>query len=100
MDNALYRKFVVVCAEHRLYFFDGDSQKALLRFINELRDAYEMDVELAEREGWEPPIPQEYHLALLRQVADRFYSMQRMCAALVDPTATVPRVLNKKPLVA
>ena len=100
MNNALFREFVAVCAEHRLYFFDGESQKALLRFINELRDAYEMDVELAESEGWEPPIPQEYHLALLRQVADRFYSMQRMCAAVVEPTATSLRLLKKKPLFA
>jgi len=100
MDNALYREFVAVCAEHRLYFFDGESQTALLRFINELRDAYELDVELAASEGWEPPIPQGYRLALLRQVADRFYSMQHMCAAVVEPTATSLRLLKKKPIFA
>ncbi len=100
MDNALYREFVAVCAEHRLYFFDGESQTALLRFINELRDEYELDVELAADEGWEPPIPQGYRLALLRQVADRFYSMQRMCAAVVEPSASSLRLLKKKPLFA
>ena len=31
MDTALYHEFVVVCAEYRLHFFDGDSQKSLLQ---------------------------------------------------------------------
>ena len=100
MDNTLYREFVAVCAEHRLYFFERESQKALLRFINELRDEYELDIELAASEGWEPPILQGYRLALLRQVADRFYSMQRMCAAVVEPTGISMRLLRKKPIFA
>ncbi|HLL78407.1 MAG TPA: Zn-binding domain-containing protein, partial [Ktedonobacteraceae bacterium] len=45
-------------------------------------------------------IPQGYRLALLRQVADRFYSMQRMCAAVVEPTASSLRLLKKKPMFA
>ena len=96
MDSALYREFVAVCAEYRLYFFDGDSQKTLLRHIHVLQEEYESDLELAESEGWDPGVPQGYRLALLRQVADRFYSMQRMCAAVIEPTATSLRLLKKK----
>ena len=98
MDNALCREFVAVCAEYRLHFFDGESQTTLLRFINELREEFQLDVEQAASEGWDPPIPQGYRLALLRQVADRFYSMQRMCAAIVEPAA-FSRLL-KKPIFA
>src|SRR6266566_364964 len=100
MDNALYREFVAVCAEYRLHFFDGESQAALLRQIYELREAYDLDTSLAESDGWEPPIPQGYHQALLRQVADPFYSMQRMCAAVVEPPLTSLRLLRKKPIFA
>ena len=100
MDAALYREFVAVCAEYRLYFFDGESQTTLLRHIHAFREDYEADGELAESEGWTPDIPQGYRLALLRQVADNFYSMQRMCAAVVGPTATSLRLLKKKPIFA
>ena len=98
MDVALYREFVAVCAEYRLYFFDGNSQETLLRHIEELREAFDLDVKLAEDEGWIPDIPQGYRLALLRQVADRFYSMQRICAAVVEPMIFSLRLLKKKPL--
>lgn len=100
MDQALYRSFVAVCAEHRLYFFDGESQKELLRHIHEFRNDYDADIGLAESDEWEPAIPQGYRLALLRQVADSFYSMQRMCAAVVEPTAASLRILGKKALFA
>ena len=100
MDAALYREFVAVCARHRLYFFDGESQAALLRHIKDLREDYDLDVALAESDGWERAMPQGYRLALLRQVADRFYSMQRMCAAVVEPTPTSLRLLRKRPIFA
>src|SRR6266566_1679105 len=100
MDIALYREFVGVCACHRLHFFDGESQAALLRQIHKLREDYELDVQLAEDEEWEPSIPQGYRLALLRQVADRFYSMQRMCAAVVEPIPSSLRLLKKKQIFA
>jgi hypothetical protein len=100
MDTALYHEFVAVCAEYRLHFFDGDSQKSLLRNIKELHEEFDLDVELAESEGWSRDAPQGYHLALLRQVADRFYSMQRMCAAVVEPTNMSLRLLKKKPIFA
>jgi hypothetical protein len=100
MDGALYREFVAVCAEYRLYFFEGESQKALLRQIQEFRERYEADAILAEDEGWEPSIPQGYRLSLLRQVADPFYSVQRMCAAAVEPTTSSLRGLKRKHLFA
>jgi ATP-dependent helicase YprA (DUF1998 family) len=99
MDIALYREFVAVCSKNHLFFFDGDSQKLLLRHIHDFRESYESDTGLAEHEDWPPDIPQMYRLALLRQVADRFYSMQRMCAAVVEP-AQISIRLKKKPLFA
>ena len=100
LDTALYREFVAVCAEYHLYFFDGESQTTLLRHIHTFREDYEADCELAESEGWAPDIPQGYRLALLRQVADNFYSMQRMCAAVVEPTDGSLRLLKKKAIFA
>jgi len=100
MDTALYRKFVAVCACYRLHFFDGDSQAALLRQIQEFRENYESNITLAEEYEWEPAIPQGYRRALLRQVADRLYSMQRMCAAVVEPTATSLHSLKRKTIFA
>ncbi len=100
MDQALYRTFVAVCAQHRLHFFDGKSQQELLSQMRGFRDDYTMDSDLAESDEWEPPLSQGYRLALLRQVADPFYSMQRMCAAVVEPTTASLRILSKKPLFA
>lgn len=98
MDNALYREFVAVCGEYRLHFFDGDSQEELLRRIQELREFYDLDAALAGEDGWEPSIPQGYRVALLRQVADPFYSMQRMCAAVMEPLPVSLKLLKKKPI--
>jgi len=100
MDQALYRAFVAVCAHHRLHFFDGQSQQDLLKQIQRFRTEYEADINIAENDIWEPSIVQGYRLALLRQVADPFYSMQRMCAAVVEPTTASLRSLSKKPLFA
>ena len=98
MDTGLYHDFVAVCAHYRLHFFDGDSQIALLSQIQDVRENYDLDVKQAEDDGWDPSIPQEYRLALLRQVADRFYSMQRMCAAVIEPMPSSLRLLGKKPV--
>ncbi len=100
MDTNLYRDFVAICAQYRLHFFDGASQTDLLGQIHTLREDYDLDVALAEDDGWEPPILQGYRLALLRQVADRFYSMQRMCAAVVEPIPNSLRLLKRKPIFA
>ena len=95
MNNALYREFVGVCAQYHLHFFDGESQKDLLRCMQKLRDIYKMDIEYAQDDEWEPDIPQGYRLALLRQVAAPFYSMQRMCAAVVEPMPATLRQLKR-----
>ncbi len=98
IDQKLYCTFVSVCAEHHLYFFDGESQRELLRQIQELHESYELDIAVALDDEWSPSIPQGYHLAFLRQIADPFYSMQRMCAAVVEPNQASLRQLRRKPL--
>lgn len=100
MDTGLYRDFVAVCTQYRLHFFDGESQTALLNHIHAFGEDYEQDITIADDEEWEPSLPQAYRVALLRQVADRFYSMQRMCAAVIEPLAKSLRQLRKKPVFA
>ncbi len=97
MNNELYCEFVAVCAKHHLYFFDRDSQQTLLRQMQDLRENYD-DIISAKEDGWDPDILQGYRVALLRQVADRFYSMQRMCAAVVEPAPGSLRQLKRKPV--
>jgi hypothetical protein len=96
IDEKLYSEFIAICAKYRLYFFDGESQKDLLHRMQDLREDYNLDIEQALDEEWEPPIPQAYRMALLRQVADPFYSMQRICAAVVEPTPASLRQLKRK----
>lgn len=96
MDNGLYREFVAVCAQKRLHFFDGTSQEKLLKDIGYFEEVYDGDAEAAEDDQWEPSLSEAYRLALLRQVADRLYSMQRMCVAVVEPAPTVLRALKKR----
>lgn len=100
MDQALYNEFVGVCARYHLYFFDGESQENLLRQIQTLREDYELDIQQAQDDEWEPDISLAYRLALLRQIADPFYSMQRMCAAVVEPRTIFLKQLRRKPLFA
>lgn len=100
MNQKLYDEFIYVCARHHLYFFDGESQKELLHRMRELRTDYDLDIEQALDEEWEPAIAQGYRLALLRQVADPFYSVQRMCAAVVEPRPASLKQLRRKPLLA
>lgn len=96
IDHKLYREFVIVCAQKRLHFFDGTSQEKLLKDIGYFEDVCDGDAEIAEDDEWDPSPSESYRLALLRQVADRLYSMQRMCVALVEPTPTVLRALKKR----
>jgi Distinct helicase family with a unique C-terminal domain including a metal-binding cysteine cluster len=98
IDQTLYNEFVAVCAEYHLYFFDGESQQELIRQTLQLQRDYNLDIEVAIDDEWCPSIVQGYSLALLRQVADPFYSMPRMCAAVVEPTPTALRHLKRKQL--
>ncbi len=98
IDQNLYCTFVSVCAKHRLYFFDGESQKDLLSQIQDLHETYALDINSALDDEWLPSVLQGYRLAFLRQVADPFYSMQRMCAAVVEPNQASLRQLKRKTL--
>jgi ATP-dependent helicase YprA (DUF1998 family) len=98
LDLELQREFIIVCAQYDLYFFDGDSQEQLLRRIREFRQDYENNAALAIGETWQPSLIPGYRLALLRQVADRFYSLPRMCIAVVEPTPAAFKALRRKSL--
>ncbi|MBX5451751.1 MAG: DEAD/DEAH box helicase [Thermogemmatispora sp.] len=95
LDQKLQREFIAVCAEHNLYFFDGDSQSQLLQLIRRFRSEYEGQIEIAETEEWLPSFIPGYRRALLRQVADRFYSLPRMCIAIIEPAPAAFRALKR-----
>ncbi len=98
MDQELYNEFIHVCASYYLYFFDGESQRDLLHTIQNFRHTYGLDIEQAREDEWAPAISQGYRMALLRQVADPFYSIQRMCAAVVEPRPASVKQLRRKAL--
>ncbi|WP_069804659.1 DEAD/DEAH box helicase [Thermogemmatispora onikobensis] len=96
LDGKLQREFIIVCSKYDLYFFDGDSQKELLRRIHEFRQDYQENEDLAIAEDWTPALIPGYRRALLRQVADRFYSLPRMCIAIIEPAPAAFRALHRK----
>nr|BBH93040.1 hypothetical protein KTA_12390 [Thermogemmatispora argillosa] len=98
LDEKLYREFLIVCSQYNLYFFDGDSQQQLLRYMREFRQDYAGDAIQASQEEWKPALIPAYRRALLRQVADRFYSLTRLCIAVVEPAPVAFKALRRKAL--
>jgi ATP-dependent helicase YprA (DUF1998 family) len=85
LDDHLYAAFVSVCARYNLHFFDGADQKKLLEECILFEKYYGGDLGLALNSEWLPSAPVRYRLALLRQVADPYYSLAAACAAVVRP---------------
>lgn len=96
LDDRLYRAFVTVCADFHLHFFDqeGNSQAHLLHDIQQYQERYaDLRTLLEEGQGVTPPA--RFRQALLRQVADPFYSLYSACAAVVEPTESAMRAMDR-----
>ena len=97
LDERLYIAFVSVCRDFYLHFFDreGRSQEQLIEDVKRFGDYYDADLQIALEERWRPSPPPRYHQALLRQIADPFFSLYAVCAAVVEPSKAAIRHLTK-----
>lgn len=103
LDDTLYRAFVTVCHDHYLHFFDQEenSQKVLLDHIASYHaDHWDRQDEeaglLALLEDGAITPPPRYRQALLRQLADPFYSIYAACVAVVEPSDEALRLLRRR----
>jgi hypothetical protein len=96
LDENLFAAFVSVCSRHNLHFFDGQDQDLLLEECNSFRKHYDEDLDLALDSEWRPKPPTRYRLALLRQIADRYYSLTAACAAVVHPRDKKLHLLHRQ----
>lgn len=98
LNERLYIAFVSVCADFFLHFFDreGNSQERLIEHVRQFRDFYDADLQAALSEDWRPTPPPRYHQALLRQLADPFYSLYAACAAVAQPSQASLRRLERQ----
>ncbi|WP_162005400.1 DEAD/DEAH box helicase [Dictyobacter vulcani] len=88
LNETLYVSFVSVCADFNLHFFDqnDESQSQLLRHITHYQEYYDSILEDALYDGWQPTtLPEQYKIALLKQLCDPYYSLSEICAAVVIP---------------
>ena len=90
----LYVAFVSIVARHHLAFFDGDDQRQLLADAREFLENHDGDLEAALTYPWEPTPPVSYHVALIRQLCNRYYSLASTTIGFVAPAK-----LNLKKLV-
>ena len=99
LNERLYLAFLSVCEEFHLYFFDRNnrSQEQLLKDIQRYQEVYDADLQTAlEENTWRDAPPQQYKLALLRQLVDPYYSLYAACAAIAQPSKASLRHLKKK----
>ncbi len=98
LGDALYRAFVSVCADNLLYFFDQEdnSQRHLLQDIAAYRARYDGDLAILLEEGEGVTPPGRFRQAVLRQLADPYYSLYAACCAIVEPSAAASRALGRE----
>lgn len=98
LDERLYQAFVTVCHDFHLHFFDQEenSQAQLLRDIEAYRKRYDEDLETLLDEGREMRPPARFRQALLRQLADPYYSLSAACVAVVEPSDSALRQLRQQ----
>jgi ATP-dependent helicase YprA (DUF1998 family) len=96
LDDRLYRAFVTVCHDFNLFFFDqeGNQQQQLIRDTEAYRTRYAADLQTLMEEGQGMRPPSRFRLALLRQLADPYYSLYSACAAVVEPSDRTMRTLR------
>lgn len=98
INEKLYVAFVSVCYDFHLYFFDHNfaSQEKLLDHMQIFQESYDGDLDIALNEDWRPDfLPPLYKLALLRQLADPYYSLYAISAAVVEPSRASMRQMKK-----
>ncbi len=95
LDETLYAAFVAICARHYLHFFDGRNQKELLEECARFRKDYD-DLDTALADKWHPTPPTRFRTALLRQIADPYYSLVAACAAVVEAAPAKLRILQRR----
>jgi hypothetical protein len=83
--KTLYVAFVSIVARHHLAFFDGDDQRRLLADAREFLENHDGDLETALEYPWEPTPPVSYHVALVRQLCNRYYSLASTTIGYVAP---------------
>lgn len=96
LDERLYAAFIAVCTKHHLHFFDQDAQEALIGECQRFRKNYDAELVIALDDEWRPTPPSRYRAALLRQVADPYYSLAAACAAVVQPRKAKTQLLSRK----
>jgi ATP-dependent helicase YprA (DUF1998 family) len=98
LNERLYVAFISVCSDFFLHFFDreGRSQEQLIEHVRQFREFYDADLQAALEEEWRPTPPPRYDQALLRQLADPFYSLYAACAAVVQPSRASLRKLDRQ----
>jgi ATP-dependent helicase YprA (DUF1998 family) len=95
LDETLYAAFVAVCSRHHLHFFDGLDQKSFLEECARFRKDYgDLDTALADK--WRPVPPTRFRTALIRQIGDPYYSLAAACAAVVEPSSSKLKLLQKR----
>lgn len=95
LDETLFAAFVAVCSRHHLHFFDGHDQSVLLEECARFRKDYD-DLDTAFGDRWRPSPPTRFRTALLRQIADPYYSLVAACAAVVEVAPTTLRKLQRR----
>lgn len=98
LDHVLYTAFVAVCHDFHLHFFDRQarSQEQLLQHTREYHQYYDACLQDALEEAWNPPPPPGYRRALLRQLADPYYSLYAAAAAIVRPANDAMQQLRRR----
>ncbi len=98
LDGRLYVALVSVCQNFHLHLFDreGGSQALLLDHIARFRRFYGGDLFDALDDEWRPNPPLRYLQALLQQLADPYYSLYAVGAAVGTPTRRAVRHLEQR----
>src|SRR5438067_2628362 len=75
---------------------EANAQPQLLKDIEQYRARHDADLRALLDEGRSMRPPTRFRQALLRQLADPFYSLYSACAAVVEPTDSALRHLRRR----
>lgn len=97
LDQTLYAAFLSVCYKYHLHFFDREhnSQQHLLTDITRFHDLADADLQTVFEEAIEFKPPVQYQVALLRQLADPYYTLYSVAVAVTAPRDSALRQIRK-----